>query len=75
MSFAEVEKAPEVPNLFAVKAFQQKYCNFLTMGGLRFQIFHEETNGLAASGAIVRLGRKILIDEQKYFAWVQGGAK
>lgn len=26
-------------------------------------------NGLAQSGAIVRIGRKILIDRQKFIAW------
>lgn len=64
-----------VPLLFAFKEFQYKHRNFLTKGGLRFQIFNEETNGLKASGAIVRMGRKILIDEAKYFAWIEAGAK
>jgi len=72
MSFSEVEKEPKIPSLFAVKNFQQKHSNFLMMGGLRFQIFNEETNGLKASGAIIRIGGKILIDETKYFAWIQG---
>jgi hypothetical protein len=27
-------------------------------------------NGLAKSGAIVRLGRRVLIDESKFLAWV-----
>ena len=39
-------------------------------GGIRALIFNEETNGLKASGAIVRVGRKVLIDEAKFFAWV-----
>lgn len=28
-------------------------------------------NGLIESGALVRLGRKVLIDEEKFFAWVR----
>lgn len=40
-------------------------------GGLRSLIFNERTNGLAESGAIVRIGRKVLIDEAKFFAWVE----
>lgn len=48
-------------------------------GGIRALIFNERQNGLAQSGAIVRLGRKVLIDEGKFLAWVQsqnqGGAK
>lgn len=39
-------------------------------GGIRWQIFNSDQNGLANSGAIVRIGRKILIDPAKYFAWV-----
>jgi hypothetical protein len=50
-----------------------------TIGGVRALIFNEKTNGLAKSGAIVRIGRKVLIDEAKFFAWIeaqnQGGAK
>ncbi|PIX05115.1 MAG: hypothetical protein COZ77_02940 [Gallionellales bacterium CG_4_8_14_3_um_filter_54_18] len=30
-------------------------------------------NGLAASGAIIRAGRKVLIDVDKYAAWLSGG--
>lgn len=40
------------------------------IGGVRWQIFNENNNGLAESGAICRLGRKVLIDEDKYFEWV-----
>jgi hypothetical protein len=29
-------------------------------------------NGLFKSGAIIRIGRRILIDEQVFFAWVRG---
>lgn len=28
-------------------------------------------NGLIESGALVRLGRRVLIDEEKFFAWVR----
>ena len=51
----------------------RQFCNrhsFITEGGMRFQIFNRQTNGLGKSGAIVRLGRKILIDEEKYFGWM-----
>jgi len=40
-------------------------------GGIRFQIFNEKTNGLAESGAIVRLGRKILIKPELVFVWLE----
>jgi hypothetical protein len=28
-------------------------------------------NGLIEAGAIIRLGRRVLIDEEKFFAWVK----
>lgn len=31
-------------------------------------------NGLLESGAVIRIGRRILIDEQAFFAWVRGNA-
>ena len=41
-----------------------------TMGGLRNYIFYEDINGLKASGAIKRIGRKIFIDPQSFYKWV-----
>lgn len=29
-------------------------------------------NGLLEAGAIIRLGRKVLIDENRFYAWIQG---
>ncbi|MGZ5052324.1 MAG: hypothetical protein ACXWF8_06850 [Methylobacter sp.] len=46
-----------------------------TKGGMRALIFNEQSNGLAKSGAIVRIGRKVLIDEDKFFAWVEAQNK
>lgn len=61
-----------------VNQFSEKHPAF-TRGGLRALIFNENSNGLAKAGAIVRIGRKVLIDEGKFFGWVaaqnQGGAK
>ncbi len=50
--------------------FIEKHTAFTT-GGIRALIFNEHTNGLAKAGAIVRIGRKVLIDEAKFFAWVE----
>lgn len=38
-------------------------------GAIRWQIFNAETNGLKSSGALIRHGRRILIDVENYFAW------
>jgi hypothetical protein len=56
-------------SLLSVKLFIRKYPAF-TQGGMRHLIFHENTNGLTPSGAIVRVGRKVLIHEEKFIAWV-----
>ena len=58
-----------IPNLLTVRQFTQKHPAF-PAGGIRFRIFHAGENGLAESGAIVRVGRKVLIDETKFFAWI-----
>lgn len=62
------------PTLSTVQQFPTKYPAF-KLGGLRHQIFNAEKNGLANSGAIVRMGRKVLINEDKFFAWIESGAK
>ncbi len=59
-----------MPTLSTVKQFSEKHQAFTT-GGLRALIFNEHQNGLAKSGAIVRIGRKVLIDEAKFFNWIE----
>lgn len=53
-----------------VQQFSKKHPAF-PVGTLRHQIFNEETNGLKKSGAIVRNGRRVLIREDRYFAWLE----
>lgn len=57
-----------------VNQFVERHPAF-TIGGLRHQIFHENENGLAKSGAIIRNGRKILIKESAYFDWLENQNK
>ena len=57
-----------------VSQFTAKHTAFNT-GGLRSLIFNEHQNGLADSGAIVRIGKKILINESLFFGWVQSQNK
>lgn len=56
-----------VPNLLTVQMFVQKHPAF-TAGGLRWLLFHRQENGL--SRAVVRCGRKLLIDEEEFFSWL-----
>ncbi len=56
--------------LEAVRTLARKHPDVITEGGLRWEIFNEEKNGLKESGAILRRGRKILIDADRYFLWL-----
>ena len=56
--------------LSTVKQFCNKYPAF-TEGGLRDRIFYADSNGLKKFGAILRNGRRVLIDEEKFFQWLR----
>lgn len=73
-----VESAPRA--LRTVEQFCDAY-TFKTQAGLRSEILNAEDrvnsrgeriagNGLAEFGAIVRVGRRVLIDDQAYFRWI-----
>jgi hypothetical protein len=57
-----------------VTQFCESYPAFKN-GGIRGLIFHENSNGLAKSGAIVRMGRKVLIRPDRFFSWMESGQK
>jgi len=52
-------------NIVTVSEFAKRHSAF-TEGSLRWMIFNAASNGLNESGAIIRLGRKVLIDEDKF---------
>ena len=62
------------PTLLTVNQFADKQPAF-TSASLRALIFNEAANGLTKAGAIVRVGRRVLISEEKFFAWIEAGAK
>jgi len=47
-----------------------QYHDYPTEPGLRWLIFNGEKNGF--SDVIRRVGRRVLIDEQSFFVWVDG---
>lgn len=63
-----------ISQLLTVKDFIARYPNF-TNGGLRQQIFEREFNGLDKSGALIKVGRKVMIDADKYLAWIRTNPK
>jgi len=81
MQTATLPRLATVPN--AAKVFESAG---LTPSAIRSHIFKAQDrfnsrgekipgNGLAASGALIRKGRKILLDLDRYGAWLAGGAK
>ena len=62
------------PTFLSINQLAQRH-PALTVGGLRHWIFNEEKNGLKDSGAIIRIGKKLVINEGKFIAWIEGGAK
>ena len=71
---------PSAPTLYTVEQFAEKETAF-TEPSLRNLIFKAEPrqcskgeipgNGLIECGAIVRVGRKVLIDETRFLEWVR----
>lgn len=57
----------ETRSFLTVRQFSQKHPAF-PEGGLRYNIFHAEKNGFAK--CIRRIGRKVILDEQAVFRWV-----
>lgn len=53
---------------YTVKQFCKRNPAF-TEGQVRWWIFKAEENGLEESGAIIRNGRSIVIDEPAFFPW------
>ncbi|POZ51170.1 hypothetical protein [Methylovulum psychrotolerans] len=66
------EQQATLYSYLTVNQFCEKHKAF-KIGGVRSQIFNQETNGLKKSGAIVRNGRRVLINEPKYFTWLELG--
>lgn len=62
------------PQLIPVCSWNDRH-QWPPIGGLRHLIFHAKANGF--DKVIRRVGRRVLIDEQAFFAWVdqQGGGK
>lgn len=63
------EENSKSKQLLTVNQFAKQYPAF-NQGGLRNYIFFENSNGLKQSKAILRIGRKILIDVDRFFAWI-----
>ncbi|MBE0627760.1 MAG: hypothetical protein IH606_23455 [Burkholderiales bacterium] len=80
MPAAYPDAAPPTAPLFTVEQFAARQPAF-TAAALRNMIFKADTrlgskgkiagNGLKECGAIVRVGRKVLIDEGRFLEWIR----
>ncbi|MBP3397502.1 MAG: hypothetical protein R8M71_00710 [Alphaproteobacteria bacterium] len=57
-------------SLKTVKQFVAENPAF-TYGGMRKLINLETINGMKSSGSVVRIGRKVFIDTNKFYNWIQ----
>ncbi len=55
-------------NLFTLKQFIEVEKAF-NLGGLRALVFSD--NGLTKHGAVIRVGRRVLINREKFLIWCQ----
>jgi hypothetical protein len=66
--------------LYTLEKFAERHSSFLTLGALTGQVWRSKPrqssrgeipgNGLEECGAIVRVNGRVLIDEARYFEWV-----
>lgn len=59
-----------IPTLSTIPGFSKKY-PFFPEGGLRWNRFNSKTNGMEEAGVFVQYGRRVLIDEEKFFTWLK----
>lgn len=76
MMSAEAEAAPATNNPTTditpmdVKHLAASLPGGVTEGGIRWDLYNRDLNGLAKSGAIIRRGRRILIIRERYLTWL-----
>ena len=59
-----------VPNYLSIKQFAEKH-KFYPLGRLRSRIFFADSNGMAEQGVILREGRRVFVNETKFFTWLE----
>jgi hypothetical protein len=64
------ENINTIPNLLTVRQFCEQFPAFST-GSIRSYIYYAEINGLKEARAIKRVGKKILIDVDAFFEWIE----
>ena len=60
----------KVRRLRTVVQFHQEHDEF-SQSALRWLIFRAQDNGLQQAGAVVRVGRRVYLDPERFFAWIE----
>ena len=63
------QKDSELPGRLIPPAKWNEFHPWPPIGGLRYLIFHEKTNGF--DSVVVRVGRTVLICEESFFRWAR----
>ena len=66
------KKQTNNPNYLTIPQFCERH-EFATLGGIRHLVFHAETNGF--SKCIRRMGRRVLLNEDAVFTWIDEQGK
>lgn len=76
---------PPPRHLFTLKKFAERHSDFITLSAITNQVFKAQPrqsslgeipgNGMSDFSVIVRVGRKVLIDETAYFQWLDAQQK
>jgi hypothetical protein len=59
-----------IPTLTPPRRFSEKHSAF-PLGGVHHKIFHGKENGLEKTQTVVRDGRKVLINEERWFLLIE----
>lgn len=65
----EPSALPAPPTIYTVSDLAEAE-PALTVGGIRADLLHRRTNGLAESGAVIRRGRLLLLHRERYMSWL-----
>lgn len=73
-AFVGAEANPDIkPPATRVLQTVEQLCNeqdALTVGMVRALLFNRQTNGLQASGAVIRVGRRLLLERDRFLDWI-----
>ncbi|MCV6599597.1 MAG: DNA-binding protein [Alphaproteobacteria bacterium] len=65
----EQQTVNQTPVLMTIKDFSKKH-TFISESALRNKVFYAEENGMQKMGVIKKLGKRVYIEENCFFQWL-----